>query len=63
MDMRRKYKSQPTLSSAQLATYWIARMNARMAALTQNRGKAGREGSINPTNTPPRNTYNPGCGQ
>lgn len=58
-DMRKKYKSNPYLTSGQLADYWISRMNIRMKELTSNKGRVGRTGSINPSQTPPTKAYNP----
>lgn len=58
-DMRKKYKSNPSLSNTQLADYWITQINTNMSDLTSKRGKAGRTGSINPTHIPPSNAYKP----
>lgn len=58
-DMRQKYKSDTDLTSAQLANFWVARMNYYMGNYTNNHGRVGRTGSINPANTPPSRAYHP----
>lgn len=59
MDMRKEYKKRPALSGAQLANYWVGRIDYYMRSQTNNAGKADRTGSINATEFPPSREYTP----
>ncbi|KIA96892.1 hypothetical protein OC25_00305 [Pedobacter kyungheensis] len=59
VDMRKKYKANPYLSSGQLAEYWVKRIDIRMKEYTKGLGKAGKTGSTNTTQTPPKKKYAP----
>jgi hypothetical protein len=58
-DMRERFRTNPSLTSSQLAQYWIERAQYHMGVESGNRGRISKTGSINPSNPIPTRAYDP----